>query len=142
VRLVDDRLHLVIGELLGADRVAVREDPAGGADLDDLGAIFVEPADLGPSLLGAVDDVDLLAVVGGRKLALVAMAAGGADRIAGGDDPRPLDPAAVDRLAEADVLEAVGADVADRGEAGAQRLLPALATPTAPQKLSVYSKPR
>ena len=52
VRLVGDRLHLVEAELLRADAVAEREDAAGRADLDHLGAIFVEPADLFARLLG------------------------------------------------------------------------------------------
>ena len=47
VGLVGDRLHLVIGQLLSAGAVAQREDAAGGADLDHLGAIFVHLADLG-----------------------------------------------------------------------------------------------
>jgi hypothetical protein len=51
------------------------------------------------------------------------MAAGRADRIAGGDDPRALQPAAVHGFAEADVLEAVGTDVSNGGEAGAKGLL-------------------
>ena len=53
VRLVGDRLHLLEAELLRADAVAQREHAAGGADLDHLGAIFVQPAHLVARVLRA-----------------------------------------------------------------------------------------
>ena len=44
VGLVDRRLHLLVGHLLGADAVALGEHPAGGAQLDQVGAVLVVAA--------------------------------------------------------------------------------------------------
>ena len=45
VRLVGDRAQLLLGQLLLAGLGVAREDPAGGADLDHLGAVFALLAD-------------------------------------------------------------------------------------------------
>jgi hypothetical protein len=105
VRLVGYGLHFLQAELLGADAVAKREDAARRADLYHLGAIFVQPAHLLTRVLGPADHRRRFLVVVRRQSGIVAMAAGGADRIGCGDDPRSLDPAAVDRLLEADIVE-------------------------------------
>ena len=56
VRLVDDRLHLFVGQLLRAARVALREDAAGRADLDHLGAVLVQLRTSWRAFVGAVVD--------------------------------------------------------------------------------------
>ena len=59
VGLVDDRLHLLEAQLLSADRVAVREDPAGGADLRPLGPGREHlPGPRPVELLGALEQRD------------------------------------------------------------------------------------
>ena len=122
MRLVGDRLHLLEAQLLPADAVAQRKHAARSADLDHLGAIFVHPADLGAALGRAVDHRLHFLVVGRRQAGVVTMAAGRADGIGRRDDPRPRDPAAVDRLLQPDIVEIVGSDVAHRGEPRVERL--------------------
>jgi predicted LPLAT superfamily acyltransferase len=103
VRLVDDRLHLLEGQLLGARRVAAREDAAGGADLDHPRAVLAHGAHLMAALLGTVDQGRALLVHRGREECLVAVPAGRAQRIGRRHDPRARDEALVDRLAQAHV---------------------------------------
>jgi hypothetical protein len=66
----------------------------------------------GPSATPGRGPVEL-----GRQEGLVAMAAGGAERIGGRDDARPDQAVLVDRLHQGDVGIMIGADVADGGEA-------------------------
>ncbi|OIQ63318.1 hypothetical protein GALL_551410 [mine drainage metagenome] len=120
VGLINDGLDLIEGQLLGAGGVAVAEHTAGGADLDDLGAVFVQLADHLAALVGAVDHRRPLLVHRGREEGGVTMAAGRADGVGRRNDARPLDIAGVDRLLQADVVVVVGADIADGGEAGLQ----------------------
>ncbi len=120
VGLLYDGLDLVEGELLGAGRVAVAEHPAGGADLDHLGAVLVQLADHLAALVGAVDHRIPPLLHRGREEGRVAVAAGRADGVGGGDDPRAHHIAGVDRLPEAHVVEVLGAHVAHRGEARLQ----------------------
>src|SRR5690606_12722511 len=120
----DDRPHLFLGELLGADGVAGREHAPGRADLDDVGAVLDLVPDRGHRLVHAVGDplLDAAARVAVRAVAVgVAVPAGAADGEAGRDDARAWHQAVFDRVAERDVGPLVGADVADGGEAGQQR---------------------
>jgi hypothetical protein len=120
VRLVGDRLHLLQSELLSADAVTEREDSAGRTNLDHFGAIFVQPAHLLARVPGPADNRWSLLVVIRRQAGVVAVAAGRTDRIGRGDDPRTLDPAAVDRLLQRHVVEILRADVAHGRETGIQ----------------------
>jgi hypothetical protein len=62
MRLVGDRAQLALGQLLLARLGVAREDAAGGADLDHLGAELALAPDLVAKLVGAVGDA-LLRVV-------------------------------------------------------------------------------
>jgi hypothetical protein len=77
----------------------------------------------------------------GRKLGVVAVAAGRTDGVGGRHDARTGDVALLDALLEGDVVVVRRADVAHGGEAGFEHRL-AFATPTTVQKLSVNSRPR
>src|SRR5689334_13340279 len=140
VRLVGDRLHLVIAELLGADRIAEREHSASRADLDDLGAIFVHPADLLARLLRAGDDPRRLLVPDRRweAVGVVAMPAGRSEQISGGDDPRSDHPAAVDRLLQADIVEIRRTDIAYGREARIDRLQRIVGPDGCPEGVSIF----
>ena len=60
MRLVGDRAKLGLGQLLLAGLGVAREDAAGGADLDHLGAVLALAADLVAQFLGAVGDAFFL----------------------------------------------------------------------------------
>ena len=131
VRLVDDRAQLLVRIVLRASLSGQRHDAAGDAHLDQLGAVLDLVAHRLADLVDAVGDALL-----DRQLQharhergehrRVEVPAGRGDRVAGRDDPRALDPARVDRLAQRDVEQvAAGLDeqpeVAHGGEPGAQR---------------------
>ena len=142
VRLIGDSLHLLETELLSADRVAEREDAAGRANLDHLGAIFVDPADLLARLLRAGDDPRRLLVAdrGREAVGVVAMAARRSEQIGCRDDPRSNHPAAVDRFLQGYVVEVRRPDVAHRREAGIDRLPRVVGADRRPEA-SVYLRP-
>ena len=121
MRLLGDRPKLGFGELLLAGLGVAREDAAGGADLDHLGAAHALLADPVPELLRPVSDARRRDMIAGRQEGFVAMAAGRGERVRGRHDPRPRDPALVDRLHIGDVGMIGGADVAHRGEARLER---------------------
>jgi hypothetical protein len=103
VGLVRDGPQLVVGVLLGAGRAGVRHHPARRADLDQLGAVLDLVADRLAHLRPAVGDALLDGDgqdVGRERLEHrgVEVAAGRRDGVAGGDDPRAVDPAQLDRL--------------------------------------------
>ena len=121
VRVGDDGLHLFERVLRGLGVVALGEHAAGGANLDEVGTVF----DVGGAPCAARrecrrrrlrPDVVLL----GEKV-FVHVAAGNAERRSGDLHVRAGDVAGVDLVAQGDVGEAVGADVADGGEAGVER---------------------
>ena len=123
MRLVGDRLQLLEAQLLRARRVGLGQDAAGGADLDDLGAIFAQAPHDFAHLVGTAAQPELRVVETGRQVAgIVAMPAGRADQISGGHDARADDVAALDRPLQRHVIEVATADVAHRGKAGAQHL--------------------
>ena len=74
--LLGDRAKFLLGQLLLARLGVAREDAAGGADLDHLGAVVALLADPVAKLLRAVADRLAVGVEGGRQEGLVAMAAG------------------------------------------------------------------
>ena len=111
-------------------RTGGRHHAAGGAALDELGAVRDLVADGLADLADAVGDalLDGHPHDAGSEAALragVEVPAGRADGVAGGDDPRPLDPAGRDGVGEGDVDEvAAGLDeqpeVPHRREAGGE----------------------
>ena len=72
MRLVGDRAQLVLGQLLLAGLGVAREDAAGGADLDHLGAIFAlarEPGMRSSSGLSPMpSSLPSFSRLGGRKV--------------------------------------------------------------------------
>ena len=123
MRRFDQRAHLGQIILLRADRIGARQHAAGAAELDDLRPVLAQPAH---------QRADRLRPVGHRRrrqhrrhrrrqpFGIVAMPAGGPDRIGGGHDPRPGHIAAVDPLLQRDIVIIAGTDVADGGEARLQ----------------------
>jgi hypothetical protein len=67
VRLLDERVHLRLRQLRRADIVAEREDAAGGADLDDVGAVLHLEADRVTKLIRTAGNTVGDARVPGRK---------------------------------------------------------------------------
>ena len=100
---VDDRLHLGVGEMLAEAARLLREDAAGGGDLDEVGAGARGLADPRRALLGAgagiagAERLDHL----GAEAGDVAMAADDRDGRAGGEDPRARDDALLRSRGEA-----------------------------------------
>jgi hypothetical protein len=121
VGVADDGFQFVQRVLRGARIVAERQHAAGGAYLDDVGAVLdVAARDL-ERFIHAIGHAERGDLVFGRVHGVVAVAAGDAEWRAGGEDARAGHVAVVDGVAQADVGVVVGADVADGGEAGAQR---------------------
>ena len=122
VRLVDDGLHLLEAHLLLAGLGIPREHAAGGADLDHPRAVLAQLAHALAALLGAVGVVLAALRHRRREVGAVAVAAGGAEGVGGRQDARPRHLALVDGLAKTDVVPRIGAEVADGGEPGLERL--------------------
>lgn len=118
MRLIGNRAQLLFGELLLTRLGVARENPAGGADLDHLCAVLALLAHLLAQLGGAIADRRRLRAKRGRKIGLVAMPAGRADRVRGRHDARAGRPALGNRLLQCHVVIAFGTDVAHRGEPG------------------------
>ena len=114
-------LHLLRRVLRRARLSPSENTPAARAHLDDVRAVLDDLAHLGPRLPRPVGDPGLLDVVLEPQEVVVAVAAGDPERGPGHDEPRPGDLAGVDRVAQRDVREAVGADVAHRREPGEKR---------------------
>ncbi len=123
-------VELLGGVLLGTRRAGRGHHAAGRAALDELGAVGDLVADRLADLADPVGDalLDGHPHDAGREAALrarVEVSAGRADGVAGGDDPRSLDPAGVDGLGECDVDEVAAgldeqAEVPHRREAGGE----------------------
>src|SRR5690606_10195731 len=79
VRGLDDRGHLLVGQLWGVDRLVLARDAAGDADLDEVGA---RAQLLTGGAAEAVRPVGLL------RVRAVAVTAGAAQRVPGGPDAR------------------------------------------------------
>src|SRR6267142_6370065 len=116
-----DGLHFFECVLGCAGLIAFTEDAAGGADLDDIGAVLGGFPDFGASGPGAIGNAFRLVVIFGREQIVVALAARDAKRRAGSAHSRTFDVAGVDGVAECDVRVTARADVSNGGEAGAQR---------------------
>ena len=125
MRLVDQRVHLRLRELRRPHIVGQRQDAAGRAHLDDVGAVLHLKADRVAELIRAAGDA-----VGDPRLrpeplkripGVVAMAAARAKRVNRDEHARTERHAARDRIAQADVDVVGRPDVAHRREAGEQR---------------------
>ena len=123
VGFFSDGFHLGERHLLLAGLSVVREDAAGGADLDDLGAVFADLAHALAAFIRAVGVVGAGGVEGRGEPGDVAMAAGRAEGIAGGHDAWPFDLASFNGFFQRHVVPAAGANIADGGEAGFKRCL-------------------
>ena len=123
---IDHRLDLLVGHQLMLGIVADRHDPARGHDLDEVGALALQPAHGDAGGFRAVDhivaDVRNVGKFDAQAVDRVAMAAGRAERRARHPQARAGDDGAVDRFLERDDYLRIGAAVADRGEAGEQRV--------------------
>src|SRR5690606_18052488 len=94
VRLLDQRAQLLHGVLRCADLGALGQHAAGRTGLDQVDAVFDVAPDLAPHFPGTVSHALALRLAFERQQVVVrAVAAGDADRRAGGDDPRPIDHA-------------------------------------------------
>jgi hypothetical protein len=124
MRGLDNRAHLLVGELLRIARVADRQHAAGCRELDQVGAVLVLITHGFPRFVRAVDDPVL---PGGRlpqvrpQAALVAMPARNADDRARRPHARARHDAVLDRALQRDVRAAVGAHVANRRESRLER---------------------
>src|SRR5882672_1690346 len=116
-----DGLHFFERVLRRAGLIAFAEHTAGGADLDDVGAVLDGFANFGAGGPGTVGDAFRLIMIFGRQQIIVAMAASDAKRRAGSAHSRTFDIAGVDGIPEGDVRVTARAHVSNRGEAGAQR---------------------
>src|SRR5690606_19125859 len=126
-RGLDHGPDLVHGELGRVAGPGVGQHAAGGGDLDHVTAVLVALADRLARLVHRVDDAfggagraHQVGEHGVPAVGRVAVAAGGGDGLAGGEDARPLDQALVDRVAQ--VQADLAAEVAHAGEAGQQGL--------------------
>ena len=68
MRFLGDRAKLLLAHLLLAGLGIAGEDPAGGADLDHLGAIFALPPDIGAERLRTVRHAFLRGLEARRKI--------------------------------------------------------------------------
>jgi hypothetical protein len=121
-RFLDDRHHFGRRELLRPHRPLERQDSSGRADLDHLGAMLDLVAHRLEALVDAVGDPRRGPTLQDPRLEArrVHVAAGDAERVAARDDPRSRHEALVDRLHQRHVGEALGSEIAHRGEAGVQ----------------------
>ena len=110
----------------GAGAVALRENAAGGEDLDDVHAVLDLRADGLAHLVDAIGD--LVAAMFGEQSDVglrgetvdIAMPAGDGDPGPAGDDARSGDRTFIDGVAQIDGRKRRRADIADGGEAGEQ----------------------
>ena len=126
VRGLDDRPRLVLEHLRAEAEADAAVDAAGGRDLDDVDAARDLAADGAAAIVGAVAGAaraqQLLVKFLADAERRIHVAGGRRDRGAGVDDARADRPAAGDGVAEAEGDAVVRAEVADRGEAGVERL--------------------
>src|SRR5437016_2124126 len=121
-----DRRHFLQCELRHIHRVGLGQHAAAGGELDDIRTPFHLVARGFAALLGAAADaldrperVHAL----GREGVPVRVAARGADDVTGGQHARPFGDPGVDRVAQPDVDEVVGAHVAHGSEPCSERAL-------------------
>ena len=127
MRGLDDRARLVLEHLRAEAEADAAVDAAGGGDLDHVDAARDLAAHRAAAIVGAVAGAARLAQ---RRRGIPRACRASASmwpvvaemRGAGVDDARADRPAARDRVAQAEGDAVVGAEVADRGEAGVERL--------------------
>jgi hypothetical protein len=124
VRGVDDGADLRVGHQRVVGIVPDAQHAAAGHDLDEIDAVAVHPPDDLGRLVRAIDDAAFAMEIKFRAHAVlrIAMAAGGAERIARNPQPRPRDLAPGDGALQRDDNAGFAADIAHGGEAGFQRL--------------------
>ena len=125
VRFGHQGVEFGLCELRGIDIVGQGQDAAGGAGLDDVGAVFDVVAHRQAGLVRTVDDAVgdagfAAEDIGGEAGGGVAMPAGGAEGVDGNQHARAGNLAGGDGVAQADIDEIAGPHVADGGEAGHQ----------------------
>jgi hypothetical protein len=121
VRFVDQRLHFLGRVLLRAGRVALGEDAAGAAELDDVDAVLHVAANCFAHTRDAIRDAIGGVVEFRREHVVVAVPAGDAERRSRDQHARAWNLAVVDSVAHRDVAVALGTDVTNRGDPGEQR---------------------
>ena len=126
VGLIDQRRHLLEGQLRRVHLVGEREHAAGGAELDHVGAVLdleadrlAEPVRPVGDPLGRPEFLDQEVM---PQPGLVGMAAAGPQPVDRDQHPRAGDQPAGDRIAQAHVEQVLAPHVADRGEPGLEHL--------------------
>src|SRR5947199_10847349 len=112
VRVGNDGLHFLQRVLRGARVVALGEHAAGGADLDDVSAVFDDLADFVLHAFNAVGSAIAFGVILVRQQVVVAMAAGDAERRPAGVNTRAGQHTFVDGITQGNVCIPVGAYIA------------------------------
>ncbi len=121
VGFVDQRLHLLQRILRCAHRPLFRQNPGGGDHLDHICSVLDVEPHLLADLIDAVGDAGEVVELQIRgEPGYVGVAAGRADGQTGHLQSRANDLAGIDGLAQGDVDEFDGADVAAGGETGHQ----------------------
>ncbi len=123
---VDQRGQFLLRELRRVDIVCGREDAAGGADLNNVRAIFVIEAHRVASLIRTIDDaVERAGLTAedacAKTVLIVAVTAGRTERTDTDEHARTGNVAVRDGIAKADIDVIGRADVADSSETGHKR---------------------
>ena len=120
---VHQRLHLLKGVLLLADVGALRQHPAGGAELHHVSAILDHFSYLGAHRPRPVGNTTGAVLITRRQQIVVAVTTGDTERRSRDTKPRADDLAVVDGVAQGDIGIPFGADVAYRRKPRLDRLL-------------------
>ncbi len=117
----DDGIHLLLAEFRHIDRVGLRQHPAGGHELDHVGAILDLVAHRGTALIRTVADavnrasrLDHI----GRKRPLVGMSGGPANGVDSRQHTRAFGDPRLDGVTQPDVHPVRSTDIAHRREPG------------------------
>ena len=116
----DDGLHFFQGVLRVLGIVSKGQHAAGGADLDHVSAVLNIFADFVLHGSNAIGNAVVGLVIFEGQQVVVAVSAGDAESRAAGQNPGTGDVSSLDRVAEGDVAESGGADVAYRRESRLQ----------------------
>ena len=116
MRVGDDGLHLLQGVLAGLRIVAFGEHAAGGADLDQVRAVFDVLAHHVLHRGDAVGHAVTGDVEGLRQQVVVHVAAGDAERRTADLHVRSFDEPFVDGVAQIDIGKAIGSHIAHGGD--------------------------
>jgi len=120
---IGDRFHFFQRELLGIDCGVWRQDAAGGAEFDDVGAVFLVFAHFLARGPGAVSGAAFDLVLKGQRGGIAAMTASDGNSLSGANNARADNFTLINRFAQIDIRISRGAKVADGCEAGFQRNL-------------------